>query len=199
MSIDRRWRKEGIRKLKIGDGELVLDIATGTGDLALQAMQGNECTMVGIDLARNMLLEARRKCDSLSLVQGDGLRMPFPDNTFGRAMIGYGIRNVVDVDGFLREVHRVLRKGGRFCILELSIPRNRVIRWGYMLYLKRILPRIGGFRSGDLAAYEYLRDSVLDFPRPDALIEMIEASGFNMVEDRAQMFNVSHLYLMEKV
>lgn len=204
MNIDKRWRREGLKKMDIRSDDMILDIATGTGDLALQALGSYGGNVVGIDLARKMLLVARAKAtqrsiDGLQLVQGDGLSMPFPDDAFDKAMIGYGIRNVVDIEAFLEEVHRVLRPGGWFCILELSIPRNRLVRWGYMLYLKRILPRIGGFRSGDMEAYEYLRDSVLDFPLPERLISIMEGMGFRTIEDKAQMFNISHLYLMERI
>ncbi|WP_019178072.1 bifunctional demethylmenaquinone methyltransferase/2-methoxy-6-polyprenyl-1,4-benzoquinol methylase UbiE [Methanomassiliicoccus luminyensis] len=204
MSADIMWRKQGLDRLDIQKGDEVLDIATGTGDMAIQAAGRTECSIVGIDLSKNMMLEAERKWGRqkvkgrYSLVKGDALAMPFPDGTFDKAMVAYGIRNMVDIDRFVGEVHRVLRPGGRFLVLELSVPACRITRPIYLLYLTRIMPLIGRFQSGNQAAYEYLRDSILTFPAPDEVERLMERKGFRIVSSVPQTMNICHLYVMEK-
>lgn len=204
MSVDVMWRKQGLDRLDIQKGDVVLDIATGTGDMAIQAAGRTECSIVGLDLSKNMMLEAEKKWERqrlqgrYSLVKGDALEMPFPDGTFDKAMVAYGIRNMVDIERFAGEVHRVLRPGGRFLVLELSVPVCRITRPLYLLYLTRIMPLMGRFQSGNQAAYEYLRDSILTFPAPAEVERLMERQGFKVVTSVPQTMNICHLYIMEK-
>ena len=205
MSIDRIWRGQALDCLELRDGELVLDIATGTGDMAIQALSRADCSMVGIDLSRNMLHIAvmkwnrKRPGSGFPAVQGDALSMPFRDGTFDKAMVAFGIRNVQDVGAFLTEVNRVMKKGGRFAVLELSVPKCRITRPLYLTYLTQILPLIGSMQSGDLAAYQYLSDSILSFPAPEELERTMVTKGFRIVRSISQTQGICHLYVLEKV
>jgi demethylmenaquinone methyltransferase/2-methoxy-6-polyprenyl-1,4-benzoquinol methylase len=204
MSIDRIWRGQALDCLELKDGELVLDIATGTGDMAIQALTRADCSMIGIDLSRNMLEIAVQKWErkgpgyAFPAVQGNALSMPFREGTFDKAMVAFGIRNVQDVGAFLAEVNRVMKKGGRFAVLELSVPVCRITRPLYLTYLTQILPLIGSMQSGDLAAYRYLSDSILSFPTPEELEKTMASKGFKVLRSISQTQGICHLYVLEK-
>jgi len=203
FSIDKAWRRATVQSLDIREGERVLDVATGTGDLALRAvgMGGN---VVGIDLSAQMLSRARIKLHQqcpvhkYMPVQGDALSMPFQSETFKSAMVAFGIRNMENLEIFLDELYRVLNRHGRLSILEFSVPEKAPFKWIYIAYLKYVLPAIGGIISGDHEAYRYLRDSVMGFPAPAILEKLMEARGFRVVQSRSLLGGISHLYLVEK-
>lgn len=197
-SIDRYWRKKTIQSLGIGENCLVLDIATGTGDLALGALHDTTCRVVGVDLSLGMLRQATRKSglylkNRLFLVNGDATTLPFRDGVFDRAMVAFGIRNVSGVDRCLDEMCRVVKPAGRIAILELSVPSSPLFRKAYFAYFKHILPLIGGLISGNTRAYRYLRDSVMDFLPPERLVEMIKQRGCT-VALRSFFGGVARLY-----
>jgi demethylmenaquinone methyltransferase/2-methoxy-6-polyprenyl-1,4-benzoquinol methylase len=203
LSLDKAWRSAAINILEIRDGDTVLDIATGTGDLAIPAANSG-ANVIGIDLSRQMLLRALGKADEQDLrarcflVQGDALSMPFRNETFKSAMVAFGIRNMNNLETFFTEIHRVLCISGRFSVLEFSLPENSLFRWIYGAYLAYVVPIIGGLISGDYSAYRYLRDSVRGFPVPKALEDMMKGQGFRVVRSRAVLGGISHLYLIEK-
>jgi demethylmenaquinone methyltransferase/2-methoxy-6-polyprenyl-1,4-benzoquinol methylase len=203
LSLDRAWRRAATNLLEIHTGDTVLDVATGTGDIALPAAIGG-ANVIGIDLSRQMLLRALGKTEEqglrarYSVVQGDALSMPFRDETFNSAMVAFGIRNMNNLEVFLTEIHRVLSSSGRFSILEFSLPESSLFRWIYGAYLTYAVPIIGGLISGDYDAYRYLRDSVTGFPVPKALEDMMKRQGFRVVRSRSVFGGISHLYLIEK-
>lgn len=203
FSIDKAWRRAAIRLLEIRAGDTVLDIATGTGDLALLAVEHGG-RVVGIDLSRQMLLRAASKArvhhlgTQYTVVQGDALSMPFSDETFSSAMVAFGIRNIENLEVFLDEVHRILNPYGRFSILEFSIPESLPFRLLYKVYLTYVLPVIGGLISGDFKAYRYLRDSVMRFPPTRVLERIMEERNFRIVQSSSLFGGISHLYLVEK-
>ncbi|MGZ3579583.1 MAG: bifunctional demethylmenaquinone methyltransferase/2-methoxy-6-polyprenyl-1,4-benzoquinol methylase UbiE [Syntrophales bacterium] len=203
FSLDKAWRTAAINLLEIRAGDTVLDIATGTGDLALSAAAGG-AEIIGIDLSKQMLLRALGKAEEQNLltryavVQGDALSMPFRDETFNSAMVAFGIRNMNNLEAFLAEIHRVLSIRGRFSILEFSLPERSLFRWIYGAYLTCVVPIIGGLISGDYDAYRYLRDSVTAFPVPQALEDIMKGQGFRVALSKPIFGGISHLYLIEK-
>ena len=203
FSMDKAWRRAAINLLEIRAGDTVLDIATGTGDMALPAADGGG-NVIGIDLSRQMLLRALGKAEEqdlltrYSVVQGDALIMPFRDETFNSAMVAFGIRNMNNLEAFLGEIHRVLTIRGRFSVLEFSLPESSLLRWIYGAYLTYVVPIIGGLISRDYHAYRYLRDSVTGFPVPGALEDIMKGQGFRVVLSMPVFGGISHLYLIEK-
>jgi demethylmenaquinone methyltransferase / 2-methoxy-6-polyprenyl-1,4-benzoquinol methylase len=204
LSIDRAWRRTAISSLSIKADEAVLDIATGTGDMAILAFEQHPCRVTGIDLSRQMLVRALIKTrehhygSSFHALQGDALSMPFWNESFHKAIMAFGIRNVQDIDGLLKEVHRVLKPEGQFCVLEFSMPHFTPFRWIYTAYLSWVLPFVGGMISGDFAAYRYLRDSVKGFPAPGAVEMIMEKQGFRVMQSKELFWGISHLYLVGK-
>ncbi|HYA15206.1 MAG TPA: bifunctional demethylmenaquinone methyltransferase/2-methoxy-6-polyprenyl-1,4-benzoquinol methylase UbiE [Syntrophales bacterium] len=203
FSIDKAWRRAAVKALEIHAGDTILDIATGTGDLALLAARRGG-RVIGIDLSRQMLslavFKARKHCLGAQyiVVQGDALSLPFRDKAFNSAMVAFGIRNVDNMETLFDEVYRVLNPHGRFFVLEFSLPGNLLFRRIYMVYLKYVLPVIGGFISGDHDTYRYLRDSVIGFPAPTVLVGMMEGRGFRVVRSRPLVGGIAYLYLLEK-
>ena len=203
ISVDRYWRKKTIRSLSIEGDCLVLDIATGTGDLALGALRDTRCRVVGIDLSTGMLEQAARKAgiylnNRYFLINGDAITLPFRDEIFDRAMVAFGIRNVAMLDKCLDELYRIIKKGGMIAILELSVPSNRFFKKIYFTYFKYVLPAIGGIISGSTQAYRYLRDSVMDFLPPDVLLKLLEERGFTVIESRPFLMGISHVYTLKR-
>jgi len=205
LSLDVLWRKKAVECLAIQDHERILDIATGTGDLAMGALRKNSiCRVIGLDISREMMRVAMGKRDErdwrdrYSLIAGNALQIPFKDQTVHAAMVAFGVRNVPDVEGLFGGTYRVLRAGGKFAILELSIPPGRVAKAVYLFYFRRLLPPIGSLLSGRSAAYCYLRDSVLAFYSPCQVEDLLRAAGFTVVRSLPLTFGICHLFLAEK-
>jgi len=203
FSMDERWRKVVISSLNIKDGDKVLDIATGTGDMAARASRTAGCMVTGMDISRRMLDIAARKNKRshghFLITAGDALAMPFSDETFDHAMTAFGIRNMTNLPTFLDEAFRILKNGGKMAVLELSVPSRLPWRWVYLAYFKTILPLIGGLVSGDFQAYRYLRDSVMGFPPPGELERLMEKRGFEVTQSLPLFLGIAHIYLLEKV
>lgn len=204
LFIDIKWRRKTLGRLEIKQEDLILDVATGTGDLAMIALGGNRgCCVVGIDLSGEMLrLAVKKKArngynERYFPVEGDACNMPFKEGTFDHAMVAFGIRNMSDVEGFLRETVRVLKKGGRLAILELSVPEVRFVRKIYFMHLKKLIPLIGGGISGKTGTYNYLRDSVIAFHTPGELERMLRAHNFRIIESLPLLFGICHLFVAE--
>jgi demethylmenaquinone methyltransferase/2-methoxy-6-polyprenyl-1,4-benzoquinol methylase len=174
MGLDRRWRRLAAASA-VRPGDRVLDAACGTGDLAIAAREaGGEVT--GLDFSERMLERARRKSDAIEWVRGDLLALPFEDAAFDAATIGFGIRNVDDLDAGLRELARVVRPGGRLAVLEITRPRG-VLRPFFRLWFDVLVPLAGKALPGG-AAYSYLPASVRRFPGPDDLADALRRAGF---------------------
>ena len=179
FGLDVRWRRRAVRSLGLSPGSLILDLAAGTGDLCRElSAQGHQ--PVGVDLSFGMLAHART---SAPLVQADALRLPVPDGAVDGATSGFALRNFVDLPGFLNELARVVRPGGRIALLDVAQPRNAVLRMGHAVYFGKVVPRIGGLLS-DKAAYRYLPQSVAYLPDRATLLAQVEAAGFEAVEHR---------------
>ena len=180
VGLDRRWRRITAEAV-VRPGDAVLDACCGTGDLAIaDARAGGRVT--GLDFSERMLERARRKAPELEWISGDVLELPFADASFDAATVGFGVRNVEDLDRSLRELRRVLRAEGRLAILEITRPRG-VLRPFYRLWFDAVVPLLGKLLPGG-SAYTYLPASVRRFPGPDELSSMIAAAGFERVSYR---------------
>jgi demethylmenaquinone methyltransferase/2-methoxy-6-polyprenyl-1,4-benzoquinol methylase len=178
--LDRRWRRATVAAA-VSPGDRVLDVACGTGDLAVEAHRAG-ATVTGLDFSGEMLARARRKAPELDWVQGDALALPFEDASFDAATVGFGVRNFDDLAAGLRELRRVLRPGGRVAVLEITQPRG-LLRVFYSLWFDRIVPLLGKVLPGG-AAYTYLPASVRRFPPATELARLLEDAGFGAVEYR---------------
>ncbi len=191
--LDRRWRRITVEET-VRDGDRVLDACCGTGDLAIAA-RGRASSVVGLDFAEQMLERARRKAPGLEWVRGDLLALPFQDGSFDAATVGFGVRNVEDLEAGMRELRRVVREGGRLGILEITTPTGRLAPF-YRVWFDRVVPLLGRVLPGG-SAYTYLPASVRRFPQPDGLAQLLEQSGFGDVRYRTFAGGIVALHVGE--
>lgn len=202
--IDTRWRKRAVDELALRAPARLLDLCTGTADLLVEGLRRDERLRgIGADLSEGMLRRGRAKlarrglAARAGLVGADGERLPFRADSFGGALVAFGIRNIGDRVAALGEVFRVLRPGGRLVVLDFSMPAGIRGR-AYRFYFRHVLPRVGGLISGDGEAYAYLPASVAAFPDPPAFGALIESAGFIGVRWRALTAGIAHLHRADK-
>ena len=178
--IDGAWRKRAARETRLKEGNTAIDVACGSGKLTaeLGRLALPKGRVVGLDFSPQMLEIARREYPMLEFVEGDALAIPFDDRTFDASTIAFGLRNLADPVRGLREMVRVLKPGGRAVVLEFVHPPRGPIGMGYRLYLKTLLPAIGGAISGDPSAYQYLSDTIDSYRTPEELRDMAIAAGW---------------------
>ena len=201
FGIDRRWRKNAVGLLTLPANGMVLDVATGTGDVALEIASRTPATVqiIGADFTQGMLVHGRDKvaaspyAQRIQLVNAPCEELPFPPALFDAVTIAFGIRNVVDRPAGLREMCRVLKPGGRVVILEFSNPKSRTFKALYDFYFLQVLPRIGGLISRR-SAYQYLPDSVQAFPPREDFMQMMQEAGFSSVTHHDQTFGIATIY-----
>jgi len=200
--LDLRWRAKAVRALALRGGETVLDLCTGTADLAIAsatAMPG-AAAVVGVDFAGQMLrighakIAGRGLGERIGLVQGDAMRIPLASGSVDAATVAFGIRNVERPEEAFADVFRVLRPGGRFAILEFGVPKLPVVRQAYLAYFRHVLPRVGSLVSGHASAYTYLPASVGSFPEPRQVVASLAATGFSHVEADSLSLGIVYLY-----
>jgi demethylmenaquinone methyltransferase/2-methoxy-6-polyprenyl-1,4-benzoquinol methylase len=199
LGVDRGWRTQAIRAALSEQPFKILDVATGTADVALALKRASPSSAVtGVDFAEAMLEVGRRKASArgldVTLSVADGTALPFADGSFDALTIAYGLRNFVDIDAGLREFRRVLRPGGRLVVLEFPPPPSGVFGRLFRFYFLRVLPAVGGWLSGRPSAYHYLPASVLAFPHPEGLAERMRQAGFRDVKYQLQTLGVSALH-----
>jgi demethylmenaquinone methyltransferase / 2-methoxy-6-polyprenyl-1,4-benzoquinol methylase len=200
--VDKTWRRRAIRSLALTGRERVLDLCTGTADLAMAARSARPgaARVVGVDFADAMLrvgAEKLRRRDlggSIALVRGDATRIPVADGSVDGVTVGFGIRNVEHTEAACAEMHRVLAPGGRLAILEFGIPTTPGIRGFYLWYFKHVLPRLGRLISRHSAAYSYLPESVGAFASPDEFVKLLRQVGFVEITASPLTFGVVFLY-----
>ncbi len=205
LGIDRRWRTFAVAQIKSSPSGKVLDIATGTGDVALEVARqtSNDVTIVGADISREMVEIGRQKVaaspysDRITFEIAPCEALPFSDGEFDSTTIAFGIRNVVDRPKGLKEMHRVLKPGGRAVILEFSMPSSPLFERLYRFYFLTVLPKIGGLFSKQ-SAYQYLPDSVQEFPSRDEFKAMMAHAGFVNISHYDLTFGIATVYLGEK-
>lgn len=203
--VDRLWRRRVVREVRRARPKRILDVATGTGDLAIAlARRIRGAQVLGIDLSEQMLDVAREKIarrgleDRIVLDCGDAEHLELGEAVVDVATVAFGVRNFEDLAAGLRELARVMKPGGRVVILEFSRPRNRLFRWLYEGYSHRILPRIGGMVSHDRRAYEYLPASISEFPAPERFLELLAQAGFHHCRARSQSGGIAQIYVGER-
>jgi demethylmenaquinone methyltransferase/2-methoxy-6-polyprenyl-1,4-benzoquinol methylase len=179
--LDLRWRRLAATEV-VRPGDRVLDAACGTGDLALADHRAGALEVTGVDFSTRMLERARRKAPGIRFVEGDMLALPFADGAFDSATVGFGVRNVSDLELALRELRRVLRPGGRLAILEITSPRG-ILRPFFNLWFDRLVPLLGRLLPGG-DAYSYLPASVARFPGAEEFVSLLERAGFTAVRFR---------------
>lgn len=200
MGIDIQWRKDVIKMVKASEPKTILDIATGTGDLAIMMGKNTNAKITGLDLSAGMLDVGRKKVkeagleNRITMVQGDSENLPFEDNTFDCATVSFGVRNFENLEKGLAEINRVLKPGGTFVILEFSYPTNFPMKQLYTFYSKNILPAIGKLVSKDQSAYTYLPDSVRAFPHGEEMKNILKNVNFNQPIDKKLTFGIASIY-----
>jgi len=200
FGIDRRWRRKAVAMLEAEQPQRILDVATGTADLALEAIRLDPKKVVGVDISEEMLRRGREKIERLGLSdrivlqRGDAEKLPFSDNQFHAAMVAFGVRNFQDLDKGLAEIRRVLRPGGVLVVLEFSKPRAFPIKQAYAFYSRFILPRVGRAVSKNDGAYRYLPDSVAAFPDGEAFLDRMRQAGYHDLTCQALTFGIASLY-----
>lgn len=206
FNIDRMWRRRVMRIVRRSQAQHVLDIATGTGDLAIAMTKSiDNITVLGVDLSEEMLRVAEQKVQRLGLEQriklqkGDAENLQMiADASVDVVTVAFGVRNFENLERGLGELCRVLKPGGKVVVLEFSIPRCWLVRWVYAQYSHRLLPRIGAWLSKDRKAYDYLPDSVEEFASPERFIEMLHGVGFTDARVKSQSFGIAHIYQATK-
>ena len=205
LNIDKIWRKKAVKELRHLKLNNVLDVATGTADMALTIQKRlKPAHITGIDISECMLEIGRQKIEKKGLAQKISLKycssesLPFDDNSFDAVTVAFGIRNFENVDDSLCEMFRVLKNSGKLVIIELSVPKNRVFRTVYNLYFLHLIPLIGSFLSKDSNAYHYLPVSVQSFPNGKRFLQRMEKCGFSNVTIKMLSFGIACIYTGEK-
>lgn len=201
FGVDRLWRRRAVDTVAAGSPSRIVDIATGTGDLAIaMARRMPEATVTGLDLSEGMIEIGRRKVAEASLgnrvelIGGDCLAIPLPDKSADAVTVAYGVRNFEHLDRGYAEMFRILRHGGLLCVLELSTPVNAMIKPLYKLYTRSLIPALGRMASKDDRAYSYLLESIAAVPQGDDMLDLIRSAGFLEASFRRMTFGVCTLY-----
>jgi len=199
---DIAWRRFSARKMRFFNTYRMLDVATGTADLAIAvASEHRGSWITGLDFVQEMIAFGRVKIQMkhlslrVQMLRGDALHLPFSDSSFDVAAIAFGIRNIPNKIGAIKEMHRIVVPGGQVMVLEMTFPRNGPFRMLCHVYLNRILPCMGRAFSPNPEAYRYLRDSIMNFHTPDALSRLMEQAGLKQVETYSLTLGITHLHV----
>ena len=200
LGLDHAWRRFAIRQLGALDGASVLDVATGTGDIALSLLGHNPAKVVGVDIAQEMLAQAHIKAaecqarERIEFVPASAEKLPFENDTFDAAIVAFGVRNFENMDRGLKEIYRTLRPNAPLVVLEFSQPSSAIVRWGTTIYTRRILPLIGRLVSRVSGAYQYLPDSIRAFPSGEAFLSRMRKAGYQDTQANPLTFGVVTVY-----
>ena len=201
---DVKWRKNIYKIAEPLSPVNILDIATGTADIAIELSQIEDSEIIGLDISEKMLDVGRQKVtdrnleDKVSLISGDAEDLNFPNNSFDLISIGFGVRNFQNLEQGLSESHRVLRDGGTLIVLETSVPHNIIIKFFYLLFSRTFIPLVGSVFSKDKKAYKYLQKSAEEFPSGEKFIHILKSCGFKSVEIMPLMLGASSIYIAKK-
>jgi demethylmenaquinone methyltransferase/2-methoxy-6-polyprenyl-1,4-benzoquinol methylase len=204
LGIDIRWRKKAIALLSDSKPKYILDVATGTGDFAIEALKLHPEKVVGVDISEGMLEIGKKKMKAngygqvIELMTGDSENLPFEENKFDAVIVAFGVRNFENLEKGLGEMLRVMKPGGRVVVLEFSKPRIFPMKQLYSFYFKYVLPKIGKLFSRDSSAYTYLPASVQAFPDGDAFLAILSKLGYKKATCQTLTFGISSLYTATK-
>jgi len=204
FGLDVRWRKKVVKAVTDTKAKSVLDIATGTGDLAISFSKYDIPLIVGLDISEGMLSVARKKVlnkdfeNKIEFIQADSENLPFDDHSFDAITVAFGVRNFETLDKGLAEIYRVLRPSGIFVVLETSVPTKTPFKQGYRFYTKKMMPLIGKLFSKDKVAYNYLSESASVFPYGETFNNILRKIGFKEVKNQPQTFGVASIYTASK-
>lgn len=204
FGLDINWRKKVVNIVAKNNPKKILDIATGTGDLAINLAKIKEAKIIGLDISKGMLAIAEEKLkkkkldQKINLVLGDSEKLPFSDNQFDAITVGYGVRNFENLNKGLQEIHRVLKPNGVFVVLETSQPTKFPMKQLFQFYSKYVIPTVGGMFSKDKKAYSYLPESAANFPYGKAFNNILLKNGFNSAQDIPVTFGISTIYIAKK-
>ncbi len=204
LGIDKLWRRKAINLLKPKSPKNILDLATGTGDLAIAALKLNPEKIIGLDISTGMLAKGNEKIKKrklhprIELLEGDSENIPYSENHFDAITVAFGVRNFENLEKGLSEMHRVLHKGGACVILEFSKPRSFPMKQLYGFYFKNILPLLGKIVSKDQSAYTYLPESVQEFPDGPEFLAILEKLQFRNLRIYPVSFGIASIYYAEK-
>jgi demethylmenaquinone methyltransferase/2-methoxy-6-polyprenyl-1,4-benzoquinol methylase len=200
LGIDKLWRRNAINILQKTGAKHILDVATGTADLAIAAMRVQPEHITGVDISEGMLALGRKKIaergltQTISLQQADSENLPFADASFEAVMVSFGVRNFENLQAGLKEMRRVLKPNGIVIILEFSKPQTFPIKQLFNFYFHRILPPIGSKVSGVDGAYQYLNESAMEFPDGEKFLEQMKQAGFSQLKRTPQTFGIATIY-----
>lgn len=201
LNIDKIWRRKAIRSLRQINPKKILDIATGTGDLAIAAMRLKPESIVGVDISEGMIKVGQQKINdrglqkNISFMTADSEDLPFEDNHFDAITVAFGVRNFETPLKGLKEMRRVLSSNGRLVVLEFMMPQKFPFKQLYQFYFRSILPLVGKVISKDFSAYQYLPDSVGQFPQRESFVEMLHEAGFKTAAYKSLSFGIAGLYI----
>ena len=205
LSIDKMWRRRVVRKVRRMKPEKIMDLATGTGDLAIKLAQAMpKAKIMGVDLSEKMLAVAAEKVrrkgldDHIALYQGDAENLDVTDGVLDVVTVAFGVRNFGNLEQGLSEIMRSLRSGGHIVVLEFSTPRNWLVRKCYQFYSNHVMKPVGGMVSKDRKAYDYLPDSIVEFPDRERFLDIMHRTGFVECRRFSQSFGIAQIYIGKK-
>jgi demethylmenaquinone methyltransferase/2-methoxy-6-polyprenyl-1,4-benzoquinol methylase len=203
LGIDKGWRRKVVKQVMSKNPQNVLDVATGTADLAIALGKAMKADVKGLDISAGMLevgreKVAKRKLKNVELVLGDGENLPFVDNTFDAVTVAFGVRNFENLEKGLKDIYRVIKPGGQLVVLEFSQPEKAPFKQFYNFYFKNILPTIGKLVSKDSRAYTYLPESVQAFPYGDAFLNKLDECGYKNNSSKPVTFGIASIYIGKK-
>ena len=200
FGVDHYWRRKALKLSKVGSESFLLDIACGTGDVAIEAYKQGVRNIIGADFSHNMLRLFKKKSEWIvgKVVQTTAEQMPFRDNTFTNITVAFGVRNFYDIKEGFRSFHRILKKNGKATVIEFQMPENKVFKSLYKFYFKKILPFVGGIVSKNRTAYQYLPDSVEEFDEKILLVDLLKEVGFTSVKKYQLTLGIVQVVIAEK-
>jgi demethylmenaquinone methyltransferase/2-methoxy-6-polyprenyl-1,4-benzoquinol methylase len=200
FGVDHYWRKKALNLSKVGSESFLLDVACGTGDVAIEAYKQGVRNVIGADFSHNMLglFKKKREWIDGKVVQTTAEQMPFRDNCFTNISVAFGVRNFYDIKEGFKSFHRILKKNGKATVIEFQMPEIKIFRGLYKFYFKKILPLVGGIVSKNKTAYKYLPDSVEEFDEKISLVDLLKEAGFKSVKKYKLTFGIVQVVIAEK-